>query len=262
MTQQLFKKFRQTWWSHRRASGLAGLVAAIVLSHIAVAQDAQPAAQPKPPRARPAAYEPPEINPELPNVLLLGDSISIGYTLAVRDMLEGKANVFRPATNCGPTTNGIQHVDAWVGDQTWDVIHFNFGLHDLKYIAADGKKLADPSDSKSRQQVPLALYSENLDKIVEQLKATNASLIWCQTTPVPEGSQGRVPGDEVRYNEAAAKVMAKAGGVAIHELYDYSVKHVAEGQRPANVHYTEAGSKQLAASVAESISQALANRKK
>jgi acyl-CoA thioesterase-1 len=32
----------------------------------------------------------------LPNVLVLGDSISIGYTLFVRELLEGKANLYRP----------------------------------------------------------------------------------------------------------------------------------------------------------------------
>ncbi|HEX5104900.1 MAG TPA: SGNH/GDSL hydrolase family protein, partial [Pirellulaceae bacterium] len=43
----------------------------------------------------------------LPRVLLIGDSISIGYTVAVREELKGKANVHRPATNCGPTTRGV-----------------------------------------------------------------------------------------------------------------------------------------------------------
>ena len=40
----------------------------------------------------------------LPRVLLIGDSISIGYTVPVRELLKGKANVHRPLTNCGPTT--------------------------------------------------------------------------------------------------------------------------------------------------------------
>lgn len=40
-----------------------------------------------------ALANPPE-NPSLPNVLLIGDSISIGYTVPVRKLLEGKANVF------------------------------------------------------------------------------------------------------------------------------------------------------------------------
>ncbi len=51
--------------------------------------------------------EPTSIDPKLPNVLLIGDSISIGYTKPVRKKLSGVANVFRPNTNCGPTTKGV-----------------------------------------------------------------------------------------------------------------------------------------------------------
>ncbi|MGC4005469.1 MAG: hypothetical protein QM811_21070 [Pirellulales bacterium] len=46
----------------------------------------------------------------LPRVLLIGDSISIGYTVPVRKLLEGKANVHRPLTNCGPTKNGTKNL--------------------------------------------------------------------------------------------------------------------------------------------------------
>ncbi len=73
-------------------------------------------------------------DPKLPRVLLIGDSISIGYTVPVRELLAGQANVHRPLTNCGPTTRGLEQLDGWLGEEKWDVIHFNFGLHDLKYI--------------------------------------------------------------------------------------------------------------------------------
>ena len=61
------------------------------------------------PKARPKkkvipAFEPFQGKPGLPNVLLIGDSISMGYTLPVRKLLSGEANVHRPLTNCGPTT--------------------------------------------------------------------------------------------------------------------------------------------------------------
>jgi len=52
----------------------------------------------------------------LPRVLIVGDSISIGYTVPVREALQGKANVHRPAANCGPTTRGVQSLDQWLGD--------------------------------------------------------------------------------------------------------------------------------------------------
>src|SRR5712692_6887545 len=70
--------------------------------------------------------------PGLPRVLLIGDSISIGYTVPTRHLLTGKANVHRIPANGGPTTNGLANLDAWLGHGKWDVIHFNWGLHDLK----------------------------------------------------------------------------------------------------------------------------------
>src|SRR5690242_7520015 len=76
----------------------------------------------------------------LPRVLIIGDSISIGYTPYVKEMLAGEADVDRPAENCQGTKNGIGKIDQWLGDTKWDVIHFNFGLHDLKHVdAATGK---------------------------------------------------------------------------------------------------------------------------
>ena len=69
-------------------------------------------------------------DPSLPRVLLIGDSVSRGYTLAARKALAGKANVHRAPENCGPTANGLKKLDIWLGDGKWDVIHFNFGIHD------------------------------------------------------------------------------------------------------------------------------------
>ena len=46
-------------------------------------------------------------DPQLPRVLLIGDSISIGYTIPVRKELAGKANVLRIPANGGPTAKGV-----------------------------------------------------------------------------------------------------------------------------------------------------------
>jgi acyl-CoA thioesterase-1 len=207
----------------------------------------------KPRRANPA-YAPIADDPALPRVLLIGDSISIGYTLPTRAALAGKANVHRPPTNCGPTTRGLQSIDDWLGDSKWDVIHFNWGLHDLKYMDEKGG-LADPE--KGEQQVPIDQYEKNLDQLVQRMKKTGATLIWCSTTPVPEGSKGRVKGDAAKYNTAAKRVMEKHG-VAVDDLYAFALPRLKEIQRPANVHFTPDGSKALAAQVAASILQALA----
>src|SRR5690606_23630682 len=108
-------------------------------------------------------------DPALPRVLLIGDSISIGYTLPLRKLLEGKANVHRIPTNGGPTTRGLEQIDSWLGNGQWDVIHFNWGLHDLKYASENGQ-LTSPE--KGRQQVPIDEYERNLTRLVERLKQT------------------------------------------------------------------------------------------
>ena len=213
----------------------------------------------QPARPRNPAFEPPKVEEGLPHVLLIGDSISIGYMLAVRDQLKGEANVWRPPTNCGPSSKGIESLEDWIGERKWDVIHFNHGLHDLKYMGPNGENLADPTAPTSHQQVPIPQYKKNLKQIAQRLKETGASVIWCETTPVPEGAKGRVVGDSKKYNEAAAEVMSALGGIAVDPLYGFAVQH-ADQQRPANVHYTPEGSKQLATQVASSIRTALSKR--
>lgn len=193
----------------------------------------------------------------LPRVLLIGDSISIGYTLQVRKALEGKANVHRPLTNCGPTTKGLEAIDRWLGDKPWDVIHFNFGLHDLKYMGPDGKNLQDPQDPKNQQQVPPEQYAANLRKLVERLKQTNAKLIWRSTTPVPANSKGRVQGDASRYNAIATQIMEE-NEVEIHDMHKSVQPRMSKLMQPkGNVHFTPAGSQILANEVVDVILKAM-----
>jgi acyl-CoA thioesterase-1 len=207
----------------------------------------------RPKAAANPAYQQVADVPGLPRVLLLGDSISIGYTVAVRDQLKGKANVHRPAANCGPTTNGVKNIDAWLGDGKWDVIHFNFGLHDLKYVDSTGKNV---EPSRGQPQVSHDDYQKNLETIVARLKKTGAKLIFCTTTPVPEGSASRIAGDELQYNKIAKDVM-KNHGVAIDDLYEFALPKLKEIQLPANVHFSPEGSQVLAGQVAKSILLAL-----
>ena len=108
----------------------------------------------------------------------------------------------------------------------------------------------------------LFLTASSLDIIcttdATRLKQTGASVIWCETTPVPEGAKGRVPGDAKRYNLAAAKEMDEVGDIQIDALYDFANQYAQ--QRPVNVHYTSAGSAALAEQVAKSVRAALAER--
>jgi acyl-CoA thioesterase-1 len=190
----------------------------------------------------------------LPRVLLIGDSISMGYTIPTRELLKGTANVHRIPTNGSSTDVGLKHLDDWLAtdgaDKKWDVIHFNWGLHDLKHWK-DGK--LDPAGP---QVNAVDQYEKNLREIVARLKKTGAKLIFATTTPVPEGADGRVAKDEIGYNEAATRVM-KGEGVAVDDLHALAESKLAEIQLPHNVHFSNPGYKTLAEQVAATIKTAL-----
>jgi lysophospholipase L1-like esterase len=181
--------------------------------------------------------------PGLPRVLLIGDSISIGYTLPVRDLLKGKANVHRIPVNGGATEVGLANLKTWLGDGKWDVIHFNFGLHDAKYAS-------ETTQRASREQ-----YVENLRSLVTQMKATGAKLVFATTTPVPKGGNlqpGRKFDSIEARNELAVKLM-QAEGVAIDDLYAVALPVMATVGRPNDVHFAPEGYVLLAKAVAASV---------
>lgn len=198
----------------------------------------------------------------LPNVLILGDSISIGYTDGVTNILKEVANVYRPLNakggklNCQGTTFGVQKIDEWLSTNKWDVIHFNFGLHDLKHVdtvtGKNSKKQEDP------QQADLKQYKENLTEIVKKLKATGAKLIFATTTPYPDKPGGplRRADQPAKYNKVALKIMKK-NKIAVNDLHDFCLPRLAEIQQPNNVHFSKEGSMILAEEVAKHIRKML-----
>lgn len=189
---------------------------------------------------------------DLPNVLIIGDSISIGYTPSVIELLENRANVYRIPTNGGNTAKGLAHLDEWLGNITWDVIHFNWGLHDLCYRHPESKVYGRRDKINGTQDVPIQQYEINLNELVLRLKATGANLIWASTTLVPEGELGRKLYDDQLYNRVAEEIMLKQG-IAINDLNAFSQTIQEHFRAPGDVHFTDIGSRKLGMRVAEAI---------
>lgn len=203
-----------------------------------------------------------EQKPMLANVLIYGDSISIHYTQRVRETLAAKANVYRLYRNGGESQTFIPKMNKmhdtmrnlsltghW--DFDWDVIHFNVGLHDLKYIK-DGKL----DISNGTQVTTIAEYKHNLREIVLYLKkhAPSAELIFATTTPVPEGAAGRVAGDARKYNEAALLVLKDFPEVSVNDLYHFTKPvHSKWWLAPGDVHYNKTGQNAQGDEVARAI---------
>jgi hypothetical protein len=196
------------------------------------------------------------IDPALPNILLIGDSISGGYEKQVKQALQGKANVIKNEGNAEWTGTGLKKIDSYLGDTKWDIIHFNWGLWDL-YGWAYHEEDRSPE-----------AYAKRLDQLVTRMKQTGAKLIWATTTPACKGPEQTMlkrfkkevvitPEQQAKYSEAALEVM-KRHGVEINDLYSYILptldKHA---PAPDDVHYNGAGNDHLAKKVVATLEEAL-----
>lgn len=189
----------------------------------------------------------------LPKVLIIGDSISIGFTPHVVEQLDGKAVVKHHKGNAQHTGTGLKQLDQWIGNTKWDVIHFNWGLWDLCYRHPKSKVQGKRDKVNGTLTTTLEQYEKNLDKLVSRLKKTDAKLIWAHTTVVPEEEAGRIVGDDKKYNEVAAKIMKKYG-ITINDLNSLSREFPPDlFSKPGDVHYTQDGYQKIAKQVTAHI---------
>ena len=196
-----------------------------------------------------------------PKVLIIGDSISLGYTPHVVRLLKDKADVQHNPGNAQHTGTGLKKIDQWLGKTQWDVIHFNWGLWDLCYRHPESKNQGRRDKVRGTLTTSLEQYEKNLDQLVTRLRKTGAVLIWATVTIVPEGEAGRIVGDDRKYNAIAAKVMKKHG-VAVNDLHAATVKFPSElFVKPGDVHFTREGYERLAKQVAERIEAAIRESK-
>ncbi|HEY7308506.1 MAG TPA: GDSL-type esterase/lipase family protein, partial [Gemmataceae bacterium] len=194
----------------------------------------------------------------LPKVVLIGDSIRLGYAPLVAKSLAGQAVVVSPAANGGDSSNVLKHLDEWVIREKPDVVHLNCGLHDLKQVKKD-----------KTYQVALADYEPNLKQIVARLrKETTATLVFANTTPILDERHAkrgagfdRHESDVRRYNDTAVAVM-RQGGVPVDDLHTIVQRAGAEKVLGADgTHYTTAGYERLADAVTDCVRRQLLIRR-
>ncbi len=188
-------------------------------------------------------------------VVLIGDSIRMGYQDHVASQLAGRAEVWVPEENGGDSRNVLAHLDQWVLARQPDVVHVNCGLHDLKRAFGAGS------------EVPLAEYERNVREILQRLqRELNGAVVWATTTPVDENwhhqNKGfdRLEADVEGYN-AAARAVAVDLGVPIDDLFAV-VEREGKAQllTQDGVHFTEEGSQLLGRAVAECVWGHLSDR--
>lgn len=190
---------------------------------------------------------------DLPMVLLIGDSISCGYTEPVMALLKDVCNLRRAPNNCGDTRRGLADLEAWLGDESWDLIHFNWGLHDLCHRHPSATVYGNRDKVNGPVSVPRDEYRSNMVELVARLQATGSRLVWASTTVVPPEEAGRFEGDDVTYNAIAAEIMHGVG-IPIDDLHALTASFAPElFSCPGDVHFSEEGTRLIAAQVAECL---------
>ena len=186
-------------------------------------------------------------------ILIIGDSISIGYTPFVKESLNDVAIVKHNPGNAQHTGTGLTKLNEWIGDEQWDIVQFNWGLWDLCYRHPDSKVQGTKDKINGTVTFSVEEYEENLTEIVKQLKRTGAKLIFVTTSYVPDGEAGRFAGDDLRYNEAAKRVM-KQNNILVNDIYSASKKiHSKHRKAAGDVHYTKEGYKLLSKKIMKFI---------
>ncbi|MBJ6368781.1 SGNH/GDSL hydrolase family protein [Snuella sedimenti] len=183
---------------------------------------------------------------EKPKILIIGDSISIGYTPFVKKNLAATAIVEHNPGNAQHTGTGLKQIEAWIGDTNWDIIQFNWGLWDLCYRHPDSKEYGNRDKINGKVTYTVEEYAANLDTLVRKIKEkSNAKLVFVTTSYVPKEEAGRFEADAKRYNKAAIAVMKKHN-VSVNHIYKASKTiHKKYGKGSHDVHYTKDGYKKL-----------------
>ena len=171
------------------------------------------------------------------NVLLIGDSIRMGYDKAIKKSLEGIANVYFPEENCRFASYVLRYLHEYkelVKDEQIDVLHWNAGLWDCLRLFEE------------EPHTPVEVYSYYIDRICLRIKKVfpNAKVIFATSTRVQSEKMSvdfkRYNEEIEQYNEAAVAVVKKHG-FRINDLYAVSASLPEEAHSDPVHYYTPMG---------------------
>ena len=149
-------------------------------------------------------------------ILLIGDSIRLGYDAFVKESMKDVAEVYFSNTNNMYSTHVLRNLHTmvdWYKVYDFDAVHFNAGLWDTVRIYGD-EPLVSPEN-----------YAENVRRIVKRIKYIfpRAEIIFATSTPCLEEEfitdyEYRLNSDIEHYNKLATEVVLSEGG-RVNDLY-------------------------------------------
>ena len=175
----------------------------------------------------------------VPRVLLIGDSVTNGYTKVVRELLSGRASVDHvTSSRCIADPSFRKEVAYAMESYDHEVVHFNNGLH--------GVDLSDDQYAAGLRDFAVFLLANR----------PNVALIWASSTPrTTRDSDYRLDpkgnAQVIRRNEIAGRIMEQFG-IPVNDLYSAVVDRK-ELKAPDTVHFNATGSEALGKIAAERI---------
>ena len=174
-------------------------------------------------------------------VLLIGDSIRLGYDKYVKDALSGVAEVYYPNDSARFSQYTLRYLSDWKSENGWgsdiDLVHWNTGLWDVLEMYGE-EPISNPVQ-----------YGETIGKIQRQIRILfpNAVQIFATSTSVIEEKYGptRKRHNSVieQYNKIAIEVLSGTDCL-INDLYALTKNAPAEIRNGDPTHfYTPEGTK-------------------
>ena len=176
-------------------------------------------------------------------IILLGDSIRLGYGRRVSELLGEGYTVWQPEDNCRFAAYTLRMLYDYREEMKGaDVIHFNCGLWDMCDLFGDGPF------------TPMDVYVEQMVRIAAILKsyAPDGAVIFAtSTTPAPQMWGHDI--ERVRAYNAAAVAALEPMGVLINDLFTPVASDIEHMICEDYLHATPYGCEILAGQVADLI---------
>lgn len=167
----------------------------------------------------------------LPNVLYIGDSVSINTMAQLSQEMKNTANICHIYANAGASNRGVECTREWLNHTSvgtkWDYVLFNFGLHDFKLTAA------------GTTQVSQVDYKQNLRIIANTIRRHGAVPIWVTTTPIPTALVGARFADPTPYARISQNEMSFLN-VPVIDTYSIILPNNGTGHPKDDVHWLAA----------------------
>jgi hypothetical protein len=162
-----------------------------------------------------------------PAILVVGDSISIGYLPSLVANLSA-FQVIHNTGNATTTRNGIAHIHEWSEHAPeWEICTINHGLHDMN----------------TDYNISNAEYAQNLQIEIDTLKERCKKVLFITTTHVPKFAPKRSDARGIELNQAAVNLMTM-NGVSVCDIYQksFEIRNMHKrAYEQDNVHYIPQG---------------------